>query len=61
MGSGTMRSYGHTTQDRMDSRLRDIGACFGVGYTSLANGRQRAEGHVKRDRSIRRKVSELSK
>ena len=67
MGSGMMRSHGHTTQDRMcgvgkrqDSRLGDIGGYFGVGYTSLANCRQRGEGHVKGDRSLRRKVSEVN-
>ena len=31
------------------------------GSTTLANGRPRGEGHVKRDRSIRRKASELNK
>ena len=68
MGSGMMRSHAHTTQDQMcgvwkprDSRPGDSGAYFGVGYTSLANGRQRGEAHVKRDRSIRRKISELNK
>ena len=41
--------------------LGHIGAYFRAGYTSLANGRQRGEGNVKRDRSVRTKVSELDK
>ena len=63
-----MRSHDHPTQDRVcgvwkrrDSRLGDIGAYFGVGCTSLASDRPRGEGHVKEDRRIRRKVSELNR
>ena len=46
---------------RGDFRLADIGAYFGVGYTTIVDARHRAEGHLKRDRGIRRKLSELNK
>ena len=41
--------------------VNGYGSYSAVGYTSLANDRPRSEGHVKRNRSIRTKVSELSK
>ena len=46
---------------RGDFRLADIGAYFGVGYTSIVNARQRGTDYAKRDRRIRRKVRGLNR
>ena len=45
---------------RGDLRLADIGAYFGVGYTTIVDARHRAETHLKRHRTIRRKLGELN-